>query len=395
MKKIEAIIKPFKLDDVKEALTEIGVIGMTVMEVRGFGRQKGHTELYRGSEYTIDFLPKVKVELGRGSDRSQGRRDDHRRRQDRVDRRREGLRPARGGGRAHPDGRAGRRDPARRLPPRCRPRPTSWTPRSRSRAAWRRSAAWGFRRPRGGAREPAPPRGDARPARRVAPILPRLLHHLGASADPDMALNNIERLAAAALDRRGLYVLLASHPEAVPMRRPSSRRAVPGRRADPLPPDRALVPRSPRDAAALPRGDARGGGRGLPPVPDRGRAAERAPAAARALPDRAPGRPRRRGPGGHDPGAVGAGRCLPRAGAPDGDAGPPGALRSPAARRRRRPPDAHGVRGRARQARRPSSTTRRTSTLPSSTRRKGRPTARRSCRAGRTLRAWASASWGR
>ncbi|HVG75354.1 MAG TPA: P-II family nitrogen regulator [Thermoleophilaceae bacterium] len=63
MKKIEAIIKPFKLDDVKEALTEIGVIGMTVMEVRGFGRQKGHTELYRGSEYTIDFLPKVKLEL--------------------------------------------------------------------------------------------------------------------------------------------------------------------------------------------------------------------------------------------------------------------------------------------------------------------------------------------
>ena len=63
MKKIEAIIKPFKLDDVKEALTEIGVIGMTVMEVRGFGRQKGHTELYRGSEYTIDFLPKVKIEV--------------------------------------------------------------------------------------------------------------------------------------------------------------------------------------------------------------------------------------------------------------------------------------------------------------------------------------------
>ena len=63
MKKIEAIIKPFKLDDVKEALTEIGVIGMTVVEVRGFGRQKGHTELYRGSEYTIDFLPKVKLEL--------------------------------------------------------------------------------------------------------------------------------------------------------------------------------------------------------------------------------------------------------------------------------------------------------------------------------------------
>src|ERR1700758_186479 len=60
MKKIEAIIKPFKLDDVKEALTGIGVIGMTVSEVRGFGRQKGHTELYRGGEYTVDFLPKIK-----------------------------------------------------------------------------------------------------------------------------------------------------------------------------------------------------------------------------------------------------------------------------------------------------------------------------------------------
>ena len=63
MKKIEAVIKPFKLDDVKEALTAIGVIGMTVSEVRGFGRQKGHTELYRGGEYTVDFLPKVKIEV--------------------------------------------------------------------------------------------------------------------------------------------------------------------------------------------------------------------------------------------------------------------------------------------------------------------------------------------
>ena len=63
VKKIEAVIKPFKLDDVKEALNELGVVGMTVTEVRGFGRQKGHTELYRGSEYTIDFLPKVKVEV--------------------------------------------------------------------------------------------------------------------------------------------------------------------------------------------------------------------------------------------------------------------------------------------------------------------------------------------
>lgn len=63
MKKIEAIIKPFKLDDLREALSEVGVTGLTVTEVKGFGRQKGHTELYRGAEYVIDFLPKVKVEL--------------------------------------------------------------------------------------------------------------------------------------------------------------------------------------------------------------------------------------------------------------------------------------------------------------------------------------------
>ncbi|MCB1321502.1 MAG: P-II family nitrogen regulator, partial [Leptospiraceae bacterium] len=63
MKKIEAIIKPFKLDDVKEALQEIGLQGITVTEVKGFGRQKGHTELYRGSEYVVDFLPKVKLEM--------------------------------------------------------------------------------------------------------------------------------------------------------------------------------------------------------------------------------------------------------------------------------------------------------------------------------------------
>ena len=63
MKKIEAVIKPFKLEEVKEALAEAGIEGMTVTEVKGFGRQKGHTELYRGSEYTIDFLPKVKVEV--------------------------------------------------------------------------------------------------------------------------------------------------------------------------------------------------------------------------------------------------------------------------------------------------------------------------------------------
>ena len=63
MKKIEAIIKPFKLDDVRQALSDIGVNGMTASEVKGFGRQKGHTELYRGAEYVIDFLPKVKVEI--------------------------------------------------------------------------------------------------------------------------------------------------------------------------------------------------------------------------------------------------------------------------------------------------------------------------------------------
>lgn len=63
MKKIDAIIKPFKLDDVREALAEVGITGMTVTEVKGFGRQKGHTELYRGAEYMVDFLPKVKIEI--------------------------------------------------------------------------------------------------------------------------------------------------------------------------------------------------------------------------------------------------------------------------------------------------------------------------------------------
>lgn len=63
MRKVEAIIKPFKLDDVREALSEIGITGMTATEVKGFGRQKGHTELYRGAEYVVDFLPKVKIEL--------------------------------------------------------------------------------------------------------------------------------------------------------------------------------------------------------------------------------------------------------------------------------------------------------------------------------------------
>ena len=68
MKKIEAIIKPFKLDEVKTALSEIGITGMTVSEVRGFGRQKGHTEIYRGAEYAVSFLPKIKLEIACASD---------------------------------------------------------------------------------------------------------------------------------------------------------------------------------------------------------------------------------------------------------------------------------------------------------------------------------------
>ena len=68
MKKVEAVIKPFKLDEVKEALQELGIQGMTVLEAKGYGRQKGHTELYRGAEYVVDFLPKIKIELVIGDD---------------------------------------------------------------------------------------------------------------------------------------------------------------------------------------------------------------------------------------------------------------------------------------------------------------------------------------
>ncbi len=71
MKKIEAIIKPFKLDEVKEALQEVGVQGLSVIEVKGFGRQKGHTELYRGAEYVVDFLPKVKIEVVLSDDQAE------------------------------------------------------------------------------------------------------------------------------------------------------------------------------------------------------------------------------------------------------------------------------------------------------------------------------------
>jgi len=92
MRKIEAIIKPFKLDDVKEALTRAGVVGMTLSEVRGFGRQKGHTELYRGGEYVVDFLPKMKIEVVTTE----------------LDRRRPDLRPRPRGRRPHSHRRARR-----------------------------------------------------------------------------------------------------------------------------------------------------------------------------------------------------------------------------------------------------------------------------------------------
>ena len=70
MKKIEAVIKPFKLDDVKEALNEIGIQGMTISEVKGYGRQKGHKEIYRGAEYVVDFIPKIKIEIVVGADQA-------------------------------------------------------------------------------------------------------------------------------------------------------------------------------------------------------------------------------------------------------------------------------------------------------------------------------------
>ena len=96
MKKIEAIIKPFKLDEVKEALQEVGIQGLSVIEAKGFGRQKGHTELYRGAEYVVDFLPKVKIEVVLADEQvDAGHRGDHQRRQDRQDRRRQDLRAAR------------------------------------------------------------------------------------------------------------------------------------------------------------------------------------------------------------------------------------------------------------------------------------------------------------
>ena len=106
MKKIEAIIKPFKLDEVKEALQEVGLQGITVTEAKGFGRQKGHTELYRGAEYVVDFLPKVKIEVVLGDDMvDKGDRGHPARRPDRPDRRRQDLRVQYRGSHPHQDGR--------------------------------------------------------------------------------------------------------------------------------------------------------------------------------------------------------------------------------------------------------------------------------------------------
>ena len=103
MKIVMAIIKPFKLDEVRDALTAVGVQGLTVTEVKGYGRQKGHTEIYRGTEYAVSFLPKLKIEVAvavRAGRR--GRRGDQQRRQDRPDRRRQDLRLLPRSRRAHP-----------------------------------------------------------------------------------------------------------------------------------------------------------------------------------------------------------------------------------------------------------------------------------------------------
>jgi hypothetical protein len=103
MKQITAVIKPFKLEEVREALAEVGVTGLTVTEVKGFGRQKGHTELYRGAEYVVDFLPKVKVEVVVKDERRGPLRGGHRQGgAHRQDRRRQDLRHRRGARGAHP-----------------------------------------------------------------------------------------------------------------------------------------------------------------------------------------------------------------------------------------------------------------------------------------------------
>ena len=118
MKKIEAIIKPFKLDEVKEALQEAGVQGITVIEAKGFGRQKGHTELYRGAEYVVDFLPKVKIEVVVADENlAARRRGDPQGRADRPHRRWQDFRIAHRGGHPHPHRRDRRGRDLRRFRP--------------------------------------------------------------------------------------------------------------------------------------------------------------------------------------------------------------------------------------------------------------------------------------
>ena len=123
MKQITCVIKPFKLDEVREALAEVNVTGLTVTEVKGFGRQKGHTELYRGAEYVVDFLPKVKIEVvvDDAHDRAGGRRH-HQGCPHRQDRRRQDLRAGSRAGDPHPHRRTGRtrsESPASALPALC------------------------------------------------------------------------------------------------------------------------------------------------------------------------------------------------------------------------------------------------------------------------------------
>ena len=110
MKLVIAVIKPFKLDEVRDALTRLGVHGMTVTEVKGYGRQKGHMEIYRGAEYAVNFLPKLRLEVAVASEQvDQVDGGAHRRRQDRADRRRQNLRHADRASRAHPHRRNRRR----------------------------------------------------------------------------------------------------------------------------------------------------------------------------------------------------------------------------------------------------------------------------------------------
>ena len=105
MKLVIAVIKPFKLDEVRDALVAVGVHGMTASEVKGYGRQKGHTEIYRGAEYAVNFLPKIRIEVAVPPTASDGGRSHHRGRQDRPDRRRQDLRHSHRPGGTHQDGR--------------------------------------------------------------------------------------------------------------------------------------------------------------------------------------------------------------------------------------------------------------------------------------------------